>query len=464
MTPSPHPSRRAGPFALACTGAAVLGLAGAVASLPAAEPSAVTTFALPSDALLGSHATQRLGVEGADKLAEYTFRNFNGDDLRAITRVAASAVADSLADQGIPERELADLQAWYQSAVAAANAGAAQREVEAVAAADAREEDAVGRANAREREAVGRFNARDETLVGAADSREREAVKRANAKEVTGRITASSQAELEQKMREIEAQNQRAAAELQAEREESSSILGREREANRAQLAQAQAEGAQLLAQDRQQSASRLVADRAQSRQRQGQEAAALEPERERRRVALYAGAGLRLEGQKLTSDVGKIVARNSPRLARAGAALHDLARQKGYSLEDAVGAALAMVQTAVAYKVPPPRTAGKDFLGLLPPPLTLSEGWGDCDTKSALLASLLSSWQAVRMVGISIPEHYLMGVQHIPNPGDVFLEVEGLPYVLLEPAGPGALPPGRVGDHTLAYLKAGGKFGVEPL
>jgi hypothetical protein len=122
------------------------------------------------------------------------------------------------------------------------------------------------------------------------------------------------------------------------------------------------------------------------------------------------------------------------------------------------------MVQTAVAYRVPPKVVAGKDLLGVLPPPMTLSEGWGDCDTKTALLASLLSSWQSVKMVGISIPGHYLMGVQRIPGPRDAYVEVKGLPYVLLEPAGPGALPPGRGGEHTLSYLKAGGAYSVEPL
>jgi hypothetical protein len=56
------------------------------------------------------------------------------------------------------------------------------------------------------------------------------------------------------------------------------------------------------------------------------------------------------------------------------------------------------------------------------------------------------------------------MGVQRIPGTRDAYVEVKGLPYVLLEPAGPGALPPGTGGEHTLAYLKAGGSYTVEPL
>ena len=47
------------------------------------------------------------------------------------------------------------------------------------------------------------------------------------------------------------------------------------------------------------------------------------------------------------------------------------------------------------------------------------------------------------------------MGVLQIPDQGDVFIEYQGLKYVLVEPAGPAWLPPGRVGDETTAKLNA---------
>ena len=89
--------------------------------------------------------------------------------------------------------------------------------------------------------------------------------------------------------------------------------------------------------------------------------------------------------------------------------------------------------------------------------------GWGDCDTKTGLLASLLSNWGQMKMVGVSVPGHYLMGVLLIPDKGDVFLEYKGLQYVLVEPAGPAWLPPGQVGEETMHLLSGREGYKIEP-
>ena len=79
---------------------------------------------------------------------------------------------------------------------------------------------------------------------------------------------------------------------------------------------------------------------------------------------------------------------------------------------------------------------------------------WGDCDTKTAVAASLLSNWKDIGVLGVAIPKHYLMAVRQVPRRGDVYIRYKGMPYVLVETAGPAWLPPGRVGDQTKAYLK----------
>jgi hypothetical protein len=457
-------------LAAICAACAVLAFATARASLPLAPEAPVRVTYDQAAAQgqpggqLGGHAQQRLSSEGADRVAEYGFRSFAGDDLVVRTRVAAAAVAESVTEFGMPEQELADLDRWYQSSWKEAAAAADRRERASVDAANAREAAAVARANGSEAAAIARYNDQDAALVAAANAREAAAVAQANSKQRRGRISASSKAELARKLREAEAENQRAVAELGRARAASGQALAQGRAGNDQQLARDREAAHRALEAERTQLNARLEAERGDSRKQLERAQADLTSERDRRRPELFARAGLRLSGNTASADVTKLVRRNAPRLAQASGALHELARARGYSLEEGVGAALAMVQTAVAYRVPPPRVRGKDLLGLLPPPLTLAEGWGDCDTKSALLASLLSSWGAVQMIGLSIPEHYLMGVQQIPGPGDAFVEVEGLPYVLLEPAGPGAFPPGRAGDHTLAYLKAGGKYGVERL
>jgi hypothetical protein len=81
--------------------------------------------------------------------------------------------------------------------------------------------------------------------------------------------------------------------------------------------------------------------------------------------------------------------------------------------------------------------------------------GWGDCDTKTGLLASILSNWPGMKLVGVSVPGHYLMGVLRIPDKRDVFVEYDGLQYVLVEPAGPAWLPPGSVSDFTTNLLQS---------
>ena len=63
--------------------------------------------------------------------------------------------------------------------------------------------------------------------------------------------------------------------------------------------------------------------------------------------------------------------------------------------------------------------------------------------------------------IGVLIPEHFLLGVQRTPVSGQFYVEFEGLPYVLMETAGPGVVPAGVVGDSTKAYIDGGGKFSL---
>lgn len=122
------------------------------------------------------------------------------------------------------------------------------------------------------------------------------------------------------------------------------------------------------------------------------------------------------------------------------------------------------MVQTAMRYEVPETREGDRVIGGVLPPMKALVMGQGDCDTKTGVLASILANWPNLKMVGLAIPGHYLMAVHRIPRSGDVFIEYEGIPYVMIESAGPAWLPPGKVGDFTETYLNAGNDFRIQKL
>ena len=89
--------------------------------------------------------------------------------------------------------------------------------------------------------------------------------------------------------------------------------------------------------------------------------------------------------------------------------------------------------------------------------------GWGDWHTKTGDGNLILSNWAQMRMVGISVPGHYLMAVLQIPDKGDMFVEYQGLQYILLEPAGPGWFPPGQVAEETSAQLGGSDGYQIYP-
>jgi hypothetical protein len=179
---------------------------------------------------------------------------------------------------------------------------------------------------------------------------------------------------------------------------------------------------------------------------------------------AMMRAHGMALRaGNLVECDVPLIVKRNTALMKPLAMSFQKIAAERGYSEEDLVGAVLSLVQTAVRYKIPPDVENGVHTGGLLPPARTLLSGWGDCDTKTALLASILSNWNGLRMVGIAVPGHYLMAIRRLPAKGDMFVRYEGLEYVLLEPAGPAWLEPGSVGTHTTELLAGSEGYTVEP-
>ena len=179
---------------------------------------------------------------------------------------------------------------------------------------------------------------------------------------------------------------------------------------------------------------------------------------------ALLRARGLALRpGNVVENDMPVIVKRNIPLLKPLAVALQKVAVEKKYSEEALIGAALSLVQTALRYKIPPLLDNGLHTCGLLPPARALLSGWGDCDTKTGLLASILGNWSGMKMVGIAVPGHYLMAIRRLPGKGDMFVRYEGLEYVLVEPAGPAWLEPGTVGATTTALLSGKEGYKVEP-
>ena len=166
----------------------------------------------------------------------------------------------------------------------------------------------------------------------------------------------------------------------------------------------------------------------------------------------------------RVAVDVPTVVQRNRPRLRALAGQFDRLAQAQGYGPEETVGAMVAFVQTALPYARPPEQEGGRDILGFYPPPRALEAGFGDCDTKSALLAAILTNFPGMKMIGVHIPKHYLVGIARVPRQGDAFIEYGGEPFVLIEPSGPGWLPPGTIGATTQTKLNTMAGVRIDPL
>lgn len=182
------------------------------------------------------------------------------------------------------------------------------------------------------------------------------------------------------------------------------------------------------------------------------------------RRVKLYATAGFRYKDARTVEvDMPALIKRNARRMAPISLAFSGIVEEKEYGMEELVGAVTAMAQTAIRYEDPGLVAGEKTIGGVLPPPKAFTVGQGDCDTKTGIIGSVLMNWPNLRLVGLAIPGHYLMAVHRIPARGEYFVEHDGLPYVMIESAGPAWLSPGTVGDLTENYLKSGRLFAIQP-
>ena len=104
----------------------------------------------------------------------------------------------------------------------------------------------------------------------------------------------------------------------------------------------------------------------------------------EARRNKLVLRGFLLIDETNVTVDLGKLWRWNLKRMQPHARRLAASANPK----DTPAGAALAFVQE-IPYRKPPDERAGRCTLGFLPPLEALAAGYGDCDTKSLLFASL---------------------------------------------------------------------------
>jgi len=189
----------------------------------------------------------------------------------------------------------------------------------------------------------------------------------------------------------------------------------------------------------------------------------AMEQGYKRKRADYLASKGFRLVGDhQVEVDMRTLVRRNAPRMRALARLFEQLAFQKKYDSEDVLGAVVSMMQTSLYYREPSSAEGERHIGGLLPPVEALSRGWADCDSKTGTTASILTNWDRIKAIGVALPAHYLMGVYQNPRHGDVYVDYQGLTYVLIEPVGPAHLPIGTIGRESMEALQSSQGFGID--
>lgn len=84
---------------------------------------------------------------------------------------------------------------------------------------------------------------------------------------------------------------------------------------------------------------------------------------------------------------------------------------------------------------------------GVMMPLETIYNGWGDCDTKCVLFASMLANVPKTGMVFLIGKKHMFVGIRGTPRMNDRFINIRGIPYILAEMTTP--WPLGRIPDRN---------------
>lgn len=181
--------------------------------------------------------------------------------------------------------------------------------------------------------------------------------------------------------------------------------------------------------------------------------------------IEFFAQRGIKLDPKtyKIYPDMPNLARREKESIRTLAADLRKEATAHKYSNRDIAGAALAMAQTAIRYAATPmkKKNGQQNYLGVYLPIHAIVEGHGDCDTKSLLVATLLSYWPSIKIIGIKVPGHYFLAASLTPEQGDETVTYNGQKYVVMEPAGPGWVPPGKAAPSSISAMKQGYEIDV---
>ena len=133
----------------------------------------------------------------------------------------------------------------------------------------------------------------------------------------------------------------------------------------------------------------------------------------------------------------------------------------EGYSRDtrrDRIELAIRFVQD-IPYGIPEYADKNRHYGGVSPPPGILINGFGDCDSKALLFASILIYLLPAKdFIFLNQSDHVLCAVREEPGENQTFIKFQGDYYLLAETAGPGKRMLGEQGNYYRS------KYSVEPL
>jgi len=152
-----------------------------------------------------------------------------------------------------------------------------------------------------------------------------------------------------------------------------------------------------------------------------------------------------------IAADYKKLVRRNRTELAPLA---EEFKRACGPDKKRLLEAILSFVQ-GIPYRPLPPSEDGKYTAGMAVPLRVLVDDAGDCDSKAVLFASLWTALSGHRTILIMVREHMLVGVA-APFASRTTLEIDGIPYMLLEVNCGGSLAPGEISTYSSDAIARG--------
>lgn len=143
-------------------------------------------------------------------------------------------------------------------------------------------------------------------------------------------------------------------------------------------------------------------------------------------------------KGLSISADPQWIVSASRGDVVPLARDLRDLAAEKERSdWREFLGLGASFVQ-GIRYEIPPDSRMGPEgerivTCGVALPLEVLANGWGDCDSKCFLLASLLANVDGAGVILLQGENHMFLGVACPPRPLDRYVTVQGIDYVLVE-------------------------------